>query len=46
MDTGVASVTCDQNHSYTPEQQAIDHGLMDKYPESTGSGSSIVVSLQ
>jgi phospholipase C len=40
MDTGVASVTCDQNHSYTPEQQATDHGLMDKYPESTGSGSS------
>src|SRR5271154_2086181 len=40
MDTGVASVTCDQNHSYTPEQQATDHGLMYKYPESTGSGSS------
>ena len=40
MDTGVESVTCDQNHSYTPEQQADDHGLMDKFPESTGSGSS------
>ncbi|MGA3292762.1 MAG: alkaline phosphatase family protein [Candidatus Acidiferrales bacterium] len=40
MDTGVQSVTCDQNHSYTPEQQAIDHGLMDKYPESTGTGST------
>jgi len=40
MDTGVASVTCDQNHNYTPEQEAIDHGLMDKYPQSTGSGSS------
>jgi phospholipase C len=38
MDPGVASVTCDQNHSYTPEQQAADHGLMDKFPESTGSG--------
>jgi phospholipase C len=38
MDTGVLSVTCDQNHSYTPEQQALDHGLMDKFPESTGSG--------
>ena len=38
MDTGVPSVTCDQNHSYTPEQQALDHGLMDKFPESTGSG--------
>ena len=40
MDTGLASVTCDQNHSYTPEQQAADHGLMDKYPQFTGSGSS------
>jgi len=34
------SVTCDQNHSYGPEQTADDHGLMDKFPESTGSGSS------
>ena len=40
MDTGKASVTCDQNHSYTPEQEADDHGLMDKFPESVGSGSS------
>ncbi len=40
MDTGLLSVTCDQNHSYTPEQQALDHGLMDKFPESVGSGSS------
>jgi phospholipase C len=38
MDTGVLSVTCDQKHSYTPEQQALDHGLVDKFPESTGSG--------
>ena len=38
MDTGLASVTCDQDHSYTPEQQALDHGLMDKFPESTGTG--------
>jgi phospholipase C len=38
MDPGVASVTCDQNHSYTPEQQADDRGLMDRFPESTGSG--------
>jgi len=41
MDTGAASVTCDQNHNYTPEQQADDHGLMDKFPESTGSGNSV-----
>ena len=34
------SVTCDQNHSYGPEQSADDHGLMDKFPENTGSGSS------
>lgn len=40
MDTGVASVTCDQNHSYTPEQQADDHGLMDQFPQFTGSGNS------
>jgi phospholipase C len=40
MDTGKKSVTCDQNHSYTPEQQATDHGLMDKFPEFVGSGSS------
>jgi phospholipase C len=40
MDTGIQSVVCDQNHNYTPEQTAIDHGLMDKYPESTGQGNS------
>ncbi len=40
MDTGVASVTCDQNHSYTPEQQADDHGLMDQFPQFTGTGST------
>ncbi len=34
------SVTCDQNHSYGPEQSADDHGLMDKFPESTGTGNS------
>src|SRR6201991_808391 len=33
MDTGALSVTCDQNHSYTPEQKAADKGLMDKFPE-------------
>jgi phospholipase C len=25
-------LTCDQNHNYTPEQQALDGGLMDKFP--------------
>ncbi len=32
--------TCDQNHSYTPEQLAFDHGLMDKFPQSTGTGGT------
>jgi phospholipase C len=40
MDTGLMSVTCDQNHSYTPEQEAMDHGLMDKYPQYTGTGNT------
>jgi phospholipase C len=32
--------TCDQDHDYTKEQQAFDKGLMDKFPENTGTGSS------
>jgi phospholipase C len=28
--------TCDQSHSYTPEQQAFDAGLMDMFPQFTG----------
>ena len=28
--------TCDQTHYYTPEQQAFDAGLMDKFPQFTG----------
>ncbi len=32
------AATCDQDHSYGPEQTAFDHGLMDKFPEATGSG--------
>ena len=34
------AATCDQNHDYTPEQQAFDSGLMDKFPEFTGVGST------
>jgi len=30
--------TCDMNHDYTPEQQAYDSGLMDKFPEFTSGG--------
>jgi phospholipase C len=28
-------LTCDQDHDYTPEQQAFDHGLMDKFVQFT-----------
>ena len=33
------AATCDQNHDYTPEQQAFDAGLMDKFPQFAGVGS-------
>jgi phospholipase C len=29
--------TCDQDHDYTPEQQAFDSGLMDGFPEFTAT---------
>jgi len=32
--------TCDQNHDYTPEQAAVDSGLMDKFPEFTATACS------
>lgn len=31
--------TCDQNHDYTPEQQAVDSGLMDKFVQFLGVGT-------
>jgi phospholipase C len=31
------AATADQNHAYTPEQQAFDLGLMDLFPEYTGT---------
>jgi phospholipase C len=32
--------TCSQNHSYGPEQEAVDSGLLDKFPQFTaGSGN-------
>jgi phospholipase C len=31
------ALTCDQNHDYTPEQQALDGGLADQYVQDTGS---------
>jgi phospholipase C len=33
------AVTCDQDHSYTDEQKAFDHGLMDKFVEFASGGS-------
>ena len=32
------AATADQDHDYTPEQQAFDHGLMDLFPAFTGTG--------
>ena len=40
LDRSQAS-TCDQGHSYGPEQQAFDQGLMDMFPASTGSASCL-----
>jgi phospholipase C len=34
------AVTCDQNHSYTPEEQAFDMGAMDMFVQFTGTGGS------
>ncbi len=31
------ALTADQNHSYGPEQQSFDHGLMDLFPSKTGA---------
>ncbi|MGI8752550.1 MAG: phospholipase C [Acidimicrobiales bacterium] len=28
-------LVCDQDHNYTPEQLAFDHGLMDQFPQNT-----------
>ena len=33
-----AGSTCDQNHDYTAELTAVDHGLMDNFPAATGVG--------
>src|SRR5215469_7348852 len=31
-------VTCDQDHGYTDEQKAFDHGLMDQFVQSVSGG--------
>jgi phospholipase C len=33
--------TCDQGHGYRQEQQAFDHGLMDMFVETVGTGSNL-----
>ena len=33
--------TCSNNHSYGPEQQAVDGGLLDKFPKYTGSTTAV-----
>ncbi len=33
------AVTCDQNHAYSNEQSAFDHGLMDMFVQDTGGGT-------
>lgn len=33
------ALTCDQDHSYTDEQKAFDHGLMDQFVQSVSGGS-------
>jgi phospholipase C len=38
--TRAQAVTCDQNHDYTPEQEAFDAGLMDMFVQFTGSSSA------
>lgn len=35
------ALTCDQNHGYSAEQKAFDHGLMDAFPANTGGGLSL-----
>jgi phospholipase C len=32
------AATCDQDHDYTDEQSAFDHGAMDKFVETVGNG--------
>jgi len=36
--------TCDENHNYLNEQEAVDHGLVDNYVSATGSGDGLQTS--
>src|SRR5262249_27157494 len=35
-------LTCDQDHNYNDEQRAFDNGLMDKFPQTVGNGTSTI----
>jgi len=37
------AATADQDHEYMAEQQAFDHGLMDKFVQFTGGSASVVM---
>jgi phospholipase C len=39
------ALTCDQDHDYTDEQGAFDHGLMDMFVQKTGSGPTLAQCL-
>jgi phospholipase C len=38
-------MTCDQDHGYTAEQNAADHGAQDAYPQNTGNGATLAKCL-
>ena len=40
------AATCDQDHGYTAEQAAADHGLMDKFVQNTGKGLTLAQCLE
>ncbi|HET9060193.1 MAG TPA: alkaline phosphatase family protein [Acidimicrobiales bacterium] len=39
------ALTCDQDHGYTSEQKAFDHGLMDQFVQDTGHGLTLAQCL-
>ncbi len=39
------AATCDQDHGYTAEQKAFDHGLMDQFVQNTGHGLTLQACL-
>jgi len=39
------ALTCDQDHNYTPEQSAFDHGLMDHFVQDTNNTTDDTVAL-